>query len=80
MNAQKLPNIKEIVERRYYAGIAAWDETMLYLKGDLDDEEYSDDFKRKLLAEVEEAEQKMKAQPKEESNADWLTPKLAAKK
>jgi hypothetical protein len=72
--------IEQIVERRINVGIAGSAEAELYFKGDLDDGEYTPEFKRQLLAEVEEAEKRAKAQPKRESNADWLTPKPAKAK
>ena len=53
----KLPSIEEIVERRIKAGIAKAAEFELFYKGDLNDEEYSDETKQELLDELELAKQ-----------------------
>ncbi len=50
-----LPSIHEIVEARVDIGIAGSAESELFYKGDLEEHEYSDDFKRKLIGELQKA-------------------------
>src|SRR4051794_17463429 len=55
--SKRLPSIVKVVEKRIDAGIAQAAESELYYKGDLVDEEYDDETKRELLAELELAKQ-----------------------
>ncbi len=55
-----LPTMEEIVEQRFNAGIAGYAESRLFLEGDIVEDDYDDDMKRRLLKELEEHNQLQK--------------------
>jgi hypothetical protein len=54
MADNKLPSIDQIVEERIGLGIAGNAEFQCYMKGYLDDSEYSEETKLSLISEIEE--------------------------
>ena len=57
---KSLPLMEEIVEQRFNAGIAGYAESRLFLEGDIVEEDYDDEMKRRLLKELEEHKQTQK--------------------